>query len=221
VHAASALVHIEFVPVHTGSVPVHSESAPVAYSPVRRLEFPMNPSYLRLRLPIAEALKRFSGWIGYPQLGPPRKVKSSKVVDAACKNGYWRSVVAVFIYESEDWTVFDDQTGHLASVSKEQWRSLARQDELVFAGYNDSVPYGQIIVVRFGRVVREFLKDQQDPRSNVNRGKLPFESNSPMKSWIDAASFVDEDEIVTYPDTGLLWMFGDLSKPAGKKKPGK
>ena len=72
--------------------------------------------------------------------------------------------------------------------------------------------YGQIIVVRGGRVVREFLDDEQDPRHNVNRGKLDIEDDSPIRNWIDAASFVDEDAIVTYPDTGLLWMFGELSQ---------
>ena len=49
---------------------------------------------------------------------------------------------------------------------------VACRDELVLAGYNDSAPYGQLMVMRSGRVVREFLNDQQDSRNNVNRGKL-------------------------------------------------
>lgn len=172
----------------------------------------MCPSYLRILLPIDDALRRFSQWISHAPLAPPKKLKASKAVDAACKGGDWRSLVAVFIYESGDWTVFNDQTGHLASYSAQEWRRLAGRDQLVFAGYNDTVPYGQLIVVRGGRVVREFLDNQQDPRHNVNRGKLNFERGSPIRNWIDAASFVDEDPVVTYPDTGLLWMFGKLSK---------
>lgn len=57
------------------------------------------------------------------------------------------------------------------------------------------------------------VDDQQDSKHNVNCGKLPLEKQSPIKDWITVASFVDEDEIVSYPDTGLLWMFG---KPAKK-----
>ncbi len=174
----------------------------------------MCPSYARIRLPITQALARFAEWLGLRALGPPTKLKWNEVVDAACKDGTWRSVVAVFIYESGDWTVFADQTGYLASFSADQWRSFAGPDELVFAGYNDTVPYGQLILVRDGRVVREFLDDQQDPRQNINRGKLDFEDESAIKDWITAASFVDGDEIVSDPDTGLLWMFGERPKPS-------
>jgi hypothetical protein len=170
----------------------------------------MCPSYARIRLPIAEAMARFAKWIALPPLGPPQKVKWNEVVDAACDNGAWRSVVAVYIYESRGWTVFDDQSGHLATFSADQWRSFAAGDELVFAGYNDAVPYGQLIVIRDGQVAREFLDDEQDPEENVNRGKLDFEKKSAIKDWISVASFVDGDEIVTFPDTGLLWMFGEL-----------
>lgn len=157
---------------------------------------------------MAEALPRFAAWIGLPASGPPKEVGSGRVVDEACENGAWRSPVAVFIYQSGDWTVFDDQTGYLASFPAERWRSLAGPDELVFAGYNDAVPYGQLIAVRGGRVVREFLDDRQDPSQNVNRGRLAFEEGSPIEDWVGAASFVDGDDIASLPDTGLLWMFG-------------
>jgi hypothetical protein len=175
----------------------------------------MCPSYARIRLPLAEAMARFGEWIGHPPLEPPKKLKWNQVVDAACEGDAWRSLVAVFIYESGEWTVFEDQSGHLASFSAEEWRRLARSEDFVLAGYNDAVPYGQLIVIQGGRIVRDFLDDEQEPAQNVNRGKLPTEKQSPIKTWIDAASFVDEDEIVSHPDTGLLWMFGKMS--AGDK----
>ncbi len=174
----------------------------------------MCPSYARIKLPLAEALARFAEWVALPVLGPPKKLKWNNVVDMACKDGVWRSLVAVFIYESGEWTIFTDQTGHLASFSAAQWQSFAGRDEFVFAGYNDTIPYAQLIVIRDGRVAREFLDDQQDPRLNVNRGKLEFERESPIKDWITAASFVDGDDIVSYPDYGLLWMFGERSESA-------
>jgi len=171
----------------------------------------MNPSYLRMLLPMDDACRRFSEWIGLAPLGQPKKLKASKAVAAACKDGAWRSRVAVYIYQSGEWTVFSDLNGRLASYSAAQWRKLAGRSQLVFAGYNDAVPYGQLVVVRGGRVVREFLDDQQNPRENVNRGRLDFERHSPLQTWIDAASFVDEDSIASYPDTGLLWLFGEVS----------
>lgn len=168
----------------------------------------MCPSYVRIRLPIREALARFERWIELPALASAKKIRLFDVVDKTCKNGQWRSIVAVFVYESGDWTVFEDQTGHLASMSADRWRELAEEAELVFAGYNDAVPYGQLVVVQSGKVVREFLDDQQDPCGNVNRGKLEVERSAPITTWIDAASFVDEDEILSAPEMGLLWMFG-------------
>jgi hypothetical protein len=154
---------------------------------------------------------RFSQWVGLPASAPPRKVKSANAAKEACRNGVWRSRVAVYVYESSAWTVFDDLTGHLASFSAEPWRDFAGRDELVFAGYNDSVPYGQLVVIQAGRVVREFLDDRQDARQNVDRGRLAFEKSSPINDWITAASFVDEDNIAQLPDEGLLWMFGSAT----------
>ena len=168
----------------------------------------MNPSYARIRLPIDDALSRFSRGIALPELSPPEKVKSNEAVRKACKNAVWRSIIAVYVYESGQWTVFDDLTGHLASFSADQWREFAGGDDFVFAGYNDAVPYGQLIVIESGRVLREFLDDQQDSQHNVNDGQLDFEIKSPIRDWVDAASFVDEDEMVLDPEEGLLWMLG-------------
>jgi hypothetical protein len=115
--------------------------------------------------------------------------------------------------EANGWTVFDDRTGHLASFGATNWVKFAKGDDLVFAGYNDSVPYGQLIVVSGCSVVREFLEDLQDPRNNVNLGRLDFEGRSPMEKWIDAASFVDEDELANFgAPEGLLWLFQWLEK---------
>jgi hypothetical protein len=39
---------------------------------------------------------------------------------------------------------------------------------------------------------------------NVDRGRLPFEQEHPLKSWIEVASFVDDDELF-FADNGWLW----------------
>jgi len=170
---------------------------------------PMTPSYARIQLPLTEASVRFARWIGLSELEPPRRVRGLDAVSAACAGGKWRAPVALFVHEYSGWTVFDDLAGGLAHFSGTQWADFARNDELVFAGYNDSVPYGQLIVVRHGAVVREFLDDEQDPSNNVNRGQLEFEASSPIQNWIAAASFVDGDDLSDPGvETGLIWLFG-------------
>ena len=169
----------------------------------------MCPSYLRVRLPIAEAMHRFGQWIGMAELRPPESIAWNKVIDAACRNGDWRCKAVLFIYESGKWTVFDDQSGYLSTRTPDEWLALAGHDELVFVGYNDSIPSGHLIAIDQGQVVREFLDDTANPQSHANRGQLDFEALNPIKDWIGAASFVDDDEIFSSPDYGLLWMFGE------------
>lgn len=168
----------------------------------------MNPSYLRLRLPLATPIPRFGEWIGLPEFAPPRRVNAGDAVGEACDgSGTWHGV-AVFVHEASGWSVFDDLTGYLASIPAARWVELARDDDLIFAGYNDSVPYGQLIAVQGGKVVRDFLEDLQVPRQNVNRGRLELEDVTPVNDWIAAASFVDDDDLADAEvGEGLLWLF--------------
>jgi hypothetical protein len=153
------------------------------------------------------AMERFARWIDRPALAPPQRIAAHDAIEAACDRGQWRGI-ALFLHEHEDWAIFDDLSGALAPKTAEQWRGLAGADELVFAGYNDAVPYGQLLVVRGGVVIREFLDDQQDPSQNVNRGKLESEDDAPITNWIEVASFVDEDELADQGvENGLLWIF--------------
>ena len=151
-------------------------------------------SYARIPAPLPRALERFAAWIALPELEPPRRCRSRDAFDVACIGNQWRGV-AVFAHEANGWTVFDDYTGYLGTLPAERWIGLAGDDELVFAGYNDAIPYGQLIVVREGRVVREFLHDLQDPSHDVNHGRLELERATLIDDWVDAAWFVDSDEL--------------------------
>ena len=164
-------------------------------------------AYVRIPAPLPRALERFAAWIALPELEPPRRCRSGDAFHFACIDNEWRGV-AVFAHEANGWTVFDDFTGYLGTVPAERWIGLAGDDELVFAGYNDSVPYGQLIVVREGRVVREFLHDLQDPSENVNRGRLELERDTLIDEWADAAWFVDGDELADLgADEGTLLLY--------------
>ena len=163
--------------------------------------------YARLPLPLPVALRRFGEWIALPELEPPQRVRSRDSFDLACVDDKWRGV-AVFAHEANGWTVFDDYTGYLGELPAKRWISLAGDDELVFAAYNDAVPYGQLIVVREGRVVREFVHDLQDPSHNVNHGRLELERSTLIDDWVDAAWFVDSDELSDdAADEGTLLLY--------------
>lgn len=170
----------------------------------------MNPAYVRLQIVREVALARFAAWLDLPELEPPTVVHWSKAVAVATESGVWRGA-AFFVFENDGWTVFEDITGHLGTKTTQDWLRLAAKDALVFAGYNDSIPYAQIVVINDGQIVREFLDDEQNPSQNVNGGRLGFEDIYPIQSWVEAASFVDGDDKSESQDYGMLWIFRTAS----------
>ena len=163
-------------------------------------------SYVRLRCPLDEAIARYSGWIGVPEAAPRRLVREHEAIDLALANGEWVGL-AVFVYASGPWTVIEELSGGLAQRPAASWLELADGGDLVYAAYNDTVPYAQLVVVEQGRLVREFLKDEQDSSEDVNVGRLPEEAGRRLDTWIDGARWVEEDEEkLTRPEEGWLWI---------------
>ena len=169
----------------------------------------MNPSYCRIHVPKDEALQRFAEWMQLSQVGPLIETTSTEAVRLACdERGMWRGG-AIFVSEVLDWTLLQDLSGCLGGVPADEWLKLARNNDLVFAGYNDAIRYGELIAIAGGSVVREFLDDPDSPESNVNVGRLESE-NVPFKSWTDVAEFVDAD-VLGFSDSGWLWVLGERS----------
>jgi hypothetical protein len=165
-----------------------------------------NLSYVRVRCPLEEALTRYSRWIGMPEVAPRRLVPERDAVHLALADGEWMGL-AVFVYASGPWTVIEEFSGGLAGRPVESWLELARGGDLVYAGYNDTIPYAQLIVVERGRLLREFLQDEQDSSDDVNVGRLPEEAGRRLETWIDGARWVEEDELkLTRPEQGWLWI---------------
>jgi hypothetical protein len=165
----------------------------------------MNPSYCRIRIPQPAALERFPAWQRLPRVGPLVPADSAQAVRLACdERGLWRGN-AVLVSEVGGWTLFRDLSGALGCAPAERWREFAGPDELVFAGYNDAIGYGEFVLVRGGRVVREFLDDSHNPEANADRGSSAVEGE-PFESWVDVASFVDADEL-GLSESGLLWVW--------------
>lgn len=165
----------------------------------------MNPSYLRMRRPLDDAMARYGAWIGRPELAPPQDVTDTDAIDLALEDGQWRGL-AVYVFGSGAWTVFHELSGGLAARAGEDWVRLADGGDLVFAGYNDAIGYGELVQVERGQLVRQFLQDEQDPSANVNVGRLPEEAQQGWAHWADVAKWVDEDEEFAVPDRGLLWI---------------
>jgi hypothetical protein len=166
----------------------------------------MVSSYLRMRCPVEEAMARYGRWIGKPELGPPRLVAERDKIDVALADGKWLGL-AVFIYASGPWTVFEELSGGLAVRSEESWLELAQGGDLVYAGYNDTVPYAELVVVEHGRLVRQYLQDEQDSSANVDVGRLPEEAGQPFGDWIDVMGWVEDDEEkLARPEQGWLWI---------------
>ncbi|HEU4526296.1 MAG TPA: hypothetical protein VFR62_14820 [Gemmatimonadales bacterium] len=163
-------------------------------------------SYVRLRCGLAEGLERYGQWVGMPEIGPRRLVPEREAIELAMDNDEWPGL-AVFVYPSGPWTVIEELSGGLSERPVTDWLELARGGDLVYAGYNDAIPYAQLIVVEGGRRVREFLRDEQDPSQDVDAGQLPEEGRKRLKTWIDVTRWVEEDELkLTRPEHGWLWV---------------
>lgn len=163
-------------------------------------------SYLRIRCAVEEAMARYGRWVGAPELGPPRLVPERDKIDAALADGNWLGL-AVFIYASGPWTVFEEISGGLAVRSAESWLELAQDGDLVYAGYNDTIPYAELFVVEHGRLVRQFLQDEQDSSADVDVGRLPEEARRPLGNWIEVMGWVEDDEEkLARPEEGWLWI---------------
>ena len=163
-------------------------------------------SYARLRCSLEEAMARYGRWIGAPEVAPPRLVRERDAIDLALADGEWLGL-AVFIYASGPWTVVEELSGGLAIRPVESWLEFAQGGDLVYAGYNDTVPYAQLILVEHGRLVRQYLQDEQDSSADVDVGQLPEEAKHRFKTWIDVMGWVEEDEDnLARPQQGWLWI---------------
>lgn len=166
----------------------------------------MVSSYVRIRCPLEEAMARYGHWIGLPELGPPRLVAERDAIDLATAGEDWVGL-AVFIYPSGPWTVIEELSGGLALRPAESWLAFAQGGDLVYAGYNDTVPYAQVIMVEGGRLIRQYLQDEQDPSEDVDIGGLPEEAWESFGNWIDAMGWVEADEEkLDRPEQGWLWI---------------
>lgn len=165
----------------------------------------MNPGYCRIRAPLAAALERFAAWQRLDRVGPLVPADRVGAVRLACdERGAWRGH-AVLVSDMGEWTLFSDLSGVLGGIPADRWREFAGPDELVVAGYNDAIGYGEFVLVRGGRVVRAFLADRQTPDADTDAGASDA-AGEPFTNWVGVACFVDADEL-GFRESGLLWVW--------------
>jgi hypothetical protein len=163
-------------------------------------------TYLRIRCPLEEGMARYGRWIDADEVRPASLVQERDAIDLALADGEWLGL-AVFIYSSGSWTVIEELSGGLGVRPAESWLELAQGGDLVYAGYNDSIPYAQLIVVEQGRLVRQYLQDEQDSSADVDLGQLPDETKERFTDWIDVMGWVEADEEkLDRPRQGWLWI---------------
>lgn len=151
-------------------------------------------------------MARYGRWIGAAEVRAPRPVPERHAIDLALADGEWLGL-AVFIYGSGPWTVIEELSGGLALRPADSWLELAQGGDLVYAGYNDTVPYAQVVMVEQGRLVRQYLQDEQDSSADVDIGQLPEEAKQRFQDWIDAMAWVEADEEkLDRPEEGWLWI---------------
>jgi hypothetical protein len=164
-------------------------------------------SFLSIALPQSEAMERFKGWMDRKEIRAPRTVNYLRAVEEATEDDEWLGA-AFLVYEVDSGTIFEDLSGPISGVSAEQWLKLAQKDELEFIGYNEAVPYGRIIVIREGRIIRDFFHNEQDPTDDRNIGRFEFDDHTELETWKDAAYYVDTVmDGIDLPDEGVLWIF--------------
>ena len=165
----------------------------------------MNPSYFRIELSLDAATTRLASWLDWEAGVELIPMGLAEVVSRACDaSGNWLGA-SLFLYSSRSWTVFEDVTGHLGSIPAAEWLKFAVNDAFVFAGYNDSIPYGELVMIRNGRVCCEFLCYDSDVKSHVCFYDPSCATVPEPTSLIDVARFIDDDEIA-FAESGFLWQ---------------
>lgn len=161
----------------------------------------MNPSYFRIKLPWKEAVERLYHWNGKMPKEVLQTTYAHAVEQSIDENGQWKGS-CLYAYENEGWTVFEDLSGFFSTIPAVSWKNFAENNDLIVAGYNDAILYGEFIMISNGVIQKEFLEIADMPEEGVNNGEKYMEINS----WVDVADFVDSDEII-YSESGAVLIF--------------
>ncbi|MEO0796123.1 MAG: hypothetical protein AAFX93_13215 [Verrucomicrobiota bacterium] len=170
----------------------------------------MCPGYFKIKAGKEASVGQLIAWIGKELLKGPIEVSQLEAYNESTENGNWlgRSFI---VSQQGQWTVFEDITGFIYSEGTDAWSRLAKEYDLVVAGYNDSILLGRLIIIEEGKVVREFFEHEKDRSDDVNEGPSPYEDDSPIGQWSDLEEFVYDETYGYEVNEGTLYVFKDDS----------
>ena len=159
----------------------------------------MNPVYFRIRLPLEKAMERLILWSGITY---SRCMESDfRNDDIFCDSEKHEKCYRLGVNSCGEWTVFEDLTGAYSFISVEKWHEFAENDELIVAGFNDDVTYGEFIVFRNGILIKYFSYDELSDIS-FNAGVYDYKINY----WTDVAGFIEDDKFY-FSDKGEVLVY--------------
>lgn len=96
----------------------------------------------------------------------------------------------VSIYDfSDEWAVLSDEEGEY--FEEELVIHLAQNDDLYYVYVDEDNLSGELIVMKNGKAIRKIRDFYNTPINNVNEGKIEYESNKMMQTWIDIGLFLE------------------------------
>lgn len=148
----------------------------------------MNPSYFKINLSMKEAIDRLNRFVGNAYKEKIETNSKDCVNICLDQTGQWKGR-CLYAFEKDNWSIFEDLSGSFSGIPAKDWLNFAKGKEVLFAGYNDAIRYGEFIVVKNGKVEKEFFEVNDEPQKRCNKGQWKI----PINSWIDIADFMDRD----------------------------
>lgn len=161
----------------------------------------MNSSYFRIKLKMDDAINRLCTWNEEIYKERIETRYSNAVRICIDEKGQWKGQ-CLYVYERDGWTIFEDLSGFYSFIEIDSWLTFAKENDFLFAGYNDAIIYAELLVIIDGKVAKYFIECDDCPEENVNEG----DGIPDIENWVDVASFVDEDELI-YSETGTVLIF--------------
>jgi hypothetical protein len=90
------------------------------------------------------------------------------------------------------WVTLDLGGYSLEYLDTEDWLRLGKHVDLFFESYSTSLCAGEILVILAGEVRRHIVIDSVHPEHQLNIGRMRYEERSPLLSWTDIWTFVED-----------------------------
>lgn len=164
----------------------------------------MNLSYFRINIPKEEAIERLVKWNNKNYKERIECDDRDVIGYSVDENNEWKGD-CLFCYENDGWTIFEDLSGGYSEIDGKAWSGYAQDNDFIFAGSNDAIPYAEMVVIENGVIKVEFRDDPNDPDFCKN----VYSANNvvgELETWADVEACTMDDRLVM-ADRGELLIF--------------